>query len=108
MKDLFKELMEMEDMKGVFLFSIDGKVIFQDKKEPLQKPIEEEKWLSTLNVAKDLDEIEFLYDGEKIYMRRTEHGLLLLRMGLSAPMHMVKMNCNILLMISKKFHKQKI
>ena len=108
MKDLFKELMEMEDMKGVFLFSMDGKLIFQDTKEPLQKPIEEEKWLSTLNVAKDLDEIEFLYDSEKVYIRRTEHGMLLLRMDISAPMHMVKMNCNILLMISKKFHKQKI
>lgn len=108
MKELFKGLMEMEDVKGIFLFSMDGKLTFQDTKEPLPRPIEEEKWLTTLNVAKDLDEIEFVYDYEKIYMRRTENGLLIIRMRTSAPLDMVKMNCNILLMISKKFRKQKI
>ncbi len=108
MKELFKGLMEMEDIKGIFLFSMDGKIIFQDTKEPLLKPIEEEKWLTQLSVAKDLDEIEFVYDYEKIYIRRTEGGLLFLRMGTSAPLDMVKMNCNILLMISKKFRKQQI
>ena len=68
MKELFKGLMEMEDIKGIFLFSMDGKLVFQDTKEPLLRPIEEEKWLSALNVAKDLDEIEFVYDYEKIYI----------------------------------------
>ena len=108
MKDLFKGLMEMEDIKGVFLFSMDGNVVFQETKDALQKPVEKEKWLSTLNVAKDLDEIEFVYDYEKIYIKRTEGGLLLIRMGNSAPLDIVKMNCNILLMISKKFRKQKL
>lgn len=108
MKDLFKGLIEMEEVKAVFLFSSDGKVKFKEEKEPLQKPIEEEKWLSALDVANDLDEIEFVYDYEKVYIRKTEQGLLLVRMGISAPLDMVKMNCNILLMISKKFREQTI
>lgn len=98
MKDLFKEVLDMEEVKGVMLFSMDGKLLFKRFLTPLPEEPEKKDWwglfVASLNEIKEAD---LVFERERLYIRRTDMGYLFILLDLFAPMAMVRLNCDMLL-----------
>jgi len=87
----------MDDIKGVVVFGQDGAVLFH---EFLQASGTDLKNLTRLARVPELSkarEVEFLYEHDRLYLRRLSGGLIIVWMGVFAPMAMVRLSCDVLI-----------
>ena len=54
---------------------------------------------------KDTKELEFIYKNDKIYIRKSDKGMILIWMGAFAPISMVRIHCNLIIQSLKKDYK---
>ena len=108
MKKLLKNILDMEDVKGVMLFSFEGDIIFNEFLAPLPEQTRTDLWwgpfIDSLNGIKELD---LVFDKSRLYIRKTDHGYLLVLMGIFASIAMIKLNCDTLLNSSKQKDKSR-
>ncbi len=97
MKDLFKDILDVQDVEGVIFFSLDGKLVFSEFISILPEKIEHIDWLSFFHTLDTIREVELVFENSRFYVRRTGSGYILVVMGKSALIEMVRLNCNILL-----------
>jgi len=103
MKKLFKHILSTEDVKGIMLFSFEGELIFKKFSSPLsEEPKGSARWLNVINSLKGVKEVDVIFEKTRLYARRTEHGYLLILMGIFAPIAMIRLNCDVLLSSSKQ------
>jgi len=98
MKKLFKDILNMNDVKGVMLFSFTGELLFKEFVSPLSEEPEKKDWwrLFFLSLNK-VNEAELVFEKSRLYIRKTELGFLMILMGCFAPVAMVRLNCDILI-----------
>lgn len=98
MKTLLKAILSMEDVKGVMLFSYEGELVFQ---KFLSQTVPETKaeggWASFISSLNGVKEAHMVFDRGRLYLRKTEHGYLLVVMGLFSPVSLLKLHCDIVL-----------
>jgi len=98
MKDLFKDILSMEDVKGLMLFSFTGELIIKVFTSPSSEEISSNVWwplfVRSLN---DLREADIVYENSRVYIRKTEIGYLMISTGIFTPMAMIRLNCDVLL-----------
>ena len=108
MKKLLKNILDMEDVKGVMLFSLEGDIIFKEFLSPLPEEARTDVWwgpfIDSLNGIRELD---LVFEKSRLYIRKTDHGYLLVIMGVFASIAMIKLNCDTLLNSSKQTGKSK-
>jgi hypothetical protein len=98
MKDLFEDLLKMEDVHGSLLVSPEGEVMFEHFNTPPSKGQDLKRFLPQLNrVLKNIREADLLFEKMRIYIRRTDAGTFIIPMGQFAPAAMVRLNCDMLL-----------
>ncbi len=100
-----KDILELEDIKGLVLLSNSGQTIIKETIDPLFENIDKESWLLVLNEKKDARELEFIFKDDKIYIRKSEKGMILIWMGAFAPISMVRLHCNLIIQSLKNDKK---
>lgn len=97
MKDLFDDILSMNDVHGVMLFSFEGKLMFKEFVSPVMEEPETRNWwpvlIDHLNGAREVD---LVFEKSRLYVRRTEVGYLMILMGPFAPMAMLRLSCDLL------------
>jgi hypothetical protein len=103
MKKLFKDILNMEDINGIMLFSLEGELIYKVFLSPLPEEPENKSWwglfIRSLNGIREAD---LIFEKSKFYIRKTEIGYLIILMGIFVPTAMVRLNCDMVLPTLKR------
>ena len=97
MDEHLKDIMEIEQVLGIIYFSFEGNVLFRYYKQ--KEPQGIDGWdLSLFAAALDkIQEAELVFENIMLYIIKGRKGFLLAVLGRSAPVALVRLNCNILL-----------
>jgi hypothetical protein len=103
MKNLFKDILKMDEVEGVMLFSFDGKLIFKELLSQAPQGFEKgDWWRLIIESMENVSEADLVFEKCRIYMRKTVVGFIVVLMGIFAPVAMVRLNCDILTPSLKK------
>jgi hypothetical protein len=97
MKELFKDILSIEDVEGIMLFSFEGELIFKQFLGHHPKYLEKKEWWGLL--VKSLvktREADLIFEKKRLYIRRTDLGYLIIPMTIFAQNAMVRLNCDII------------
>lgn len=97
MKELFREIMDIEGVKGAMLVSLNGELVY--KEFVGQAPIEAEDknfWVGVFDSLHGVKECEVLSAASRLYIRETPLGYLLISMEPHARIALIRLNCDIL------------
>ncbi len=98
MKALFQDILDMEDVFGLMLFSFEGKLLFKEFPLPPAEDPETRDWWPLFTASLDgVKEADLLFDHRRLYIRETDMGYLMVLMGSLAPTAMLRLNCDMLL-----------
>jgi len=97
MKDLFADILEIDDVQGVMFLSFDGKLLFKEFGSHPAEEIENKNWDSFISVLNGVREVEMIFENNRLYIKRAGSGYIVIVMGSFAPVAMVRLNCNIIL-----------
>ncbi len=97
MEELFDEMLSIKDVTGVMLVSLNGEILYRNFSPSLRGDPESKDWSSFIQSFSDIQETELVFQKKRIYIRKTKAGYLMVLMGLSASMSMVRLNCDVLM-----------
>jgi hypothetical protein len=98
MKELFEQILSIEDVQKVMLFTFEGELTFQEQPASLRGTSESSPvWQGFIRSLAGIREADLIFDKGRLYIRRTDLGYLIIVMGIFAPAAMVRMNCDMLL-----------
>ena len=100
MKDIFKDVMGIEGVHGIFVISNEGKVLlskFSEAYTEEETHIDQVNWDAFVLELREATEVEFIFDRRRFYIRKSQSGYLLVLLDDIAPISMVRLNCEILL-----------
>ena len=96
MKDLFEEVLKMEDVRGLIFLSPEGDVRFSSFVQDSQVDPQKIDWFPQfLDRIASMKEVEFLYDWSRLYVRNGKRGVLFIWAKLNANMAMIRLNCDV-------------
>jgi hypothetical protein len=96
-KDVFKDIVDMDGVKGAMLLSFDGAILFEDYRESGAAALEPGDREGLLAALDGVQETDAVYRDGRIYIRRSDLGFLLVNMSAAASAAMLRLNCDILL-----------
>jgi hypothetical protein len=98
MKKIFNDILNMEGVDGIMLFSFKGELNYKLFFSPLPEEPENKSWwglfIRSLNGVREAD---LIFEKSKFYIRKTEIGYLIILMGIFVPTAMVRLNCDMVL-----------
>ena len=98
MKSIFSELLALDDVDGVMLFSFEGELMLKEFSSSAPGPLEDwHRWSLFIGSLKEVREAELVFERKRIYVRETDSGYLLIITGEFAPMAMMRLNCDLIL-----------
>lgn len=98
MNELFDDILAMEDVQGIILLSFQGDVVFQKLEGSGGfDPESVSWWPSFVEALQGIRESDAVFENNRIYIRQTDAGYLLVIMGLFAPVAKLRLNCDVLL-----------
>jgi hypothetical protein len=98
MKDLFSEILAMEDVQGVLLLSSEGETIFKEFNVPVRKNNElDESFYKMVQSFDGIREADLLLEKVRVYIRKSNMSYLIVIMGFFASAAMVRLSCDMIL-----------
>jgi hypothetical protein len=97
MKELFADLLSVSGVKGVVLFSKEGEILYQEMREVLAENLQSRNWGSFINTLEEIREADLVFEMDRLYLRKSETGFLLVLMNPFVPIAMIRLNCDIIL-----------
>jgi hypothetical protein len=97
MRELFKDILNMEGVKGLMVFSFAGDPVYQEFNQAQPEGIESRDWRLIIESLAGMRETDLIFKKGRLYIRRTDIGYLLILMGLFVPIAMLRLQCDILL-----------
>jgi len=97
MRDLFKDLLGMDGVKGVLFFGLSGQPLFEEFAIRENDPPRGSDWFALAVCLGNAHETELVFERGRLYIRRTAEGVLVVVMELMAPSEMIRLTCDILL-----------
>jgi len=97
MKDRFKEILNIEGVYGILFLSFDGKIVFNEFMSHPPKGLNNGNWHTFAHALNGIQEAELIFDKNRLYIRKTGSGYILVVMERLAQAAMVRLNCDILL-----------
>lgn len=97
MKALFREVLDIEGVKGAMLFSLNGDFVYKEFVD--QMPVEVENkdfWVATFNSLKGFKECEVVFENAMLYIKETSLGYLLILMEAATRIALVRLNCDLI------------
>jgi hypothetical protein len=96
-EQISRDVLSMEDVRGVMLFSTAGALLFNEFTPPLGENLTKKPWTPFINALSDVQEAELVFDHLKLYIRRAEIGFLMVVMEPSASVSMMRLHCDVLI-----------
>lgn len=97
MREVFTDILNIEGVSGILLFSLRGDLVFKEFKSPPNEDPEQQDWSSFIESLEGMRETDLVFEKGRIYIRKTEIGYLVILMALFVPIAMIRLNCDILL-----------
>lgn len=97
MRELFNDIINMEGVKGIMLFSFAGDLMFKEFFDDIAKEPKNRDWSFFIESLDGMRETDLVFEKGRIYIRRTDIGYLVILMALFVPIAMLRLNCDILL-----------
>jgi hypothetical protein len=98
LKELFNDILTIEDVKGIMLFSSDGNLVFREFLFPLIDNFENmNSWGVFIDSLNGIREADFVFENVRLYVRKASSNYLMILMGAFCSIAMVRLNCDILL-----------
>jgi hypothetical protein len=97
MKALFRDILNLDDVWGIMLFSFEGESLFKEfLPGPVGEPQHSEFWPQIIGSIGRIREADLIFENSRVYLRRTELGYLFVLMDAFAQTALVRLNCDIL------------
>ena len=98
MQGLFKDILGIKGVKGIMVFTRDGKLAFKHFVDPYHYDPEAKDWWGLYIYTLDgIREAELVFERDRLYIRRAKEGYLFVLASNTAPTPMIRLNCEILL-----------
>lgn len=97
MQELFKDILGMEGVKGLMMFSLAGDPVYKEFNQAHPEGIGSRDWSLFIESLAGMRETDLIFEKGRLYIRRTEIGYLVILMGLFVPIAMMRLQCDILL-----------
>lgn len=97
MRDVFKDLLAVDGVRGVVFFTPSGERVFEEFSIGGSAPAAVSDWYALAASLGKAREAELVFEKGRVYVRRTADGVLVVVMGLIAPCALIRLNCDILL-----------
>jgi hypothetical protein len=97
MQELFKDILAMEGVKGLMMFSLAGDPVYKEFNQANPEGIGSRDWSLFIESLAGMRETDLIFEKGRLYIRRTEIGYLVILMGLFVPIAMMRLQCDILL-----------
>ena len=97
MRELFKDILNMEGVKGLMMFSFAGDPFYKEFNQAQPEGIESRDWSLFIESLAGMRETDLVFKKGRLYIRRTDIGYLVVLMGLFVPIAMMRLQCDILL-----------
>jgi hypothetical protein len=96
MRELFKDIQNIEGVNAILMFSFAGDLIFMDSRSPLPEGFETRDWRFLIETLAGIRETDLVFEKGRLYIRRSAIGYLVVFMNLWVPIAMIRLNCDIL------------
>jgi hypothetical protein len=97
MRNLFNDILAIEGVKGLLLFSFAGEIIFKELHFETFEEVEKGDWHRFIESLSGMRETDLIFEKGRLYIRRTDLGYLVVLLGSFVPIAMVRLQCDILL-----------
>jgi hypothetical protein len=97
MRELFNDILNMEGVKGLMMFSFAGEPVYKEFNQAQPEGIESRDWSLFIESLAGMRETDLIYKKGRLYIRKTDIGYLVVLMGLFVPIAMMRLQCDILL-----------
>ncbi len=102
MKELFKDILAMEDVRGVVLSSFEGEILFTETSVEIERSLP--LFIRALGTVREAD---LIFEKSRIYVRRTDIGYLVVLLGFLASGAMLRLHVDMVLPSLKESGKGK-
>ena len=92
MKEIFKDILAIEDVRGVVVSSFEGEILFSEPSLETDKSLP--LFLGALGAVREAD---LIFEKSRIYVRRTDMGYLVVLLGLFASGAMLRLHVDMVL-----------
>ena len=96
MQELFQDILDIDRVRGVIFISFNGDTIYDEFTSGSSGVLEEHDWAPIAGILTGIEEAEIIYDDCMLYILKAETGYLIIVMGRSAPIALVRLNCSII------------
>jgi len=97
MRELFNDILSVEGIKGLMMFSFSGELILEEFNNAVPVEVKNRDWSWLIESLADMRETDLIFKKGRLYIRRTDSGYLVVLMGLFVPIAMMRLQCDILL-----------
>ena len=97
MREVFKDLLAVDGVRGVVFFTPSGERVFEEFIIGGSEPAAVSYWYALVASLGKAREADLVFERGRVYVRRTADGVLVVVMGLIAPCAVIRLNCDILL-----------
>lgn len=102
MKEIFKDILALEDVQGVVMSSFEGEILFKEPSLEIERSLP--LFIRTLGTIREAD---LIFEKSRIYVRRTDTGYLVVLLGLFASGAMLRLHVDMVLPSLKEREKGK-
>jgi hypothetical protein len=96
MRELFDDILSIEGIRGLMLFSFSGDLIFKKFDHAAAEDIKIREWSRFVESLAGIRETDLVFTKGRLYVRRTDIGYMVVVMGLFVPIAMMRLQCDIL------------
>ncbi len=97
MQSMFMDLLTLQGMQGVFLLSSEGEVLYSHVTSKEARALQGYDWAELAGSLKAVEDMDVIFDDRRMYLKRQDTYLLVLIMGLDAPVALSRMNSDVAL-----------
>jgi hypothetical protein len=97
MQQVFNDILSMEGVKGLMLFSFAGDLVFKNLLQVGLANVEDWDWRLFIESLAGMREADLIFDKGRLYIRRNDMGYLVLLIGPFVPIAMIRLQCDIVL-----------
>lgn len=107
MQELFNDILRMEGVKGLMLFSFAGDLVFKTFTPAGSEEVADRDWSLFIESLAGMREADLIFEKGRLYIRRNAMGYLVVLIGPFVPIAMIRLQCDIVLPSLKPAKKTK-
>ena len=107
MKEVLKDILEIEGVNGVVVLTDEGKTVFTEMSSETKIKLDEIDWNFIVDAVLGNREIELVYENGMLYVRKIEFGFMMVLVDVYVQVAMIRLNCDIILPSLKNLKSNK-